>query len=296
MELGVPTNLELPNYVSHQTIEFPTLFHNSNDGNELSSQDTRINEDTEKCFFRPLSLIEELLINDSISLKITQADSAFQNGIGSDETGGVVWGAALCLASYLSEDLVKGKKVMELGCGGGVPSLTAHKYGAGFVVATDFELNTLERMDYHTKINQCNDEESFEIRLLDWEHHHQNHDDRFVADVIMASDVIYGHSKVPSLVRTIDRYLTKSDDNGKLLFATRNGRKGVQEFLSLMAESGFVKVKDIPCVNGRGGRDDIIPQPFQGEDRRYRWQGDHTIHIFKREENEDDGRSQNSES
>jgi len=290
MELGVPKNLNFPKYVAPQMIGFPTLFQNNDDKNHEGIWIDDEEEDKGKCLSQQHSLVEELLINDNISIRITQANSAFQNGIESDETGGVVWGAAFCLANYLSEDLVRDKKVMELGSGGGVPSITAHKYGAKHVLATDFEFKTLERLDYHAKINQCTDTESFEIRLLDWAHHqHQNSDDDFSADIIMASDVIYGISKVPSLVRTIDHYLTKSDNNGRVFFATRDGRKGVQEFLQLMVESGFVKVEDIPCVNGRGERNnDIIPQPFQGEDRRFRWQGDHTIHIFKRGKNMDD--------
>mmetsp|Transcript_14892 Transcript_14892/g.22908 ORF Transcript_14892/g.22908 Transcript_14892/m.22908 type:complete len:285 (-) Transcript_14892:403-1257(-) len=262
----VLSNLGLPELNVHQPIEFLETCHN------CIKDD--LEQDDGEGGFCPLDLVDELSIHEDLVIKITQADTAF-NGIEADETGSVVWGASLCLAKYLRKDMVKDKKVIELGCGAGVPSMVAHKYQAQHVLATDFELPTLERMDRHAKINHCS-RDSFEIRFIDWERH-DPHDD-FVADMVISSDIIYGLSKVPSIVKTIGRYLTTSSD-GRVLFATRDRRLGVQEFLDLMIESNFELVDSIQCLN-RGQNN--VPRAFQSEYNLYRWQGDHTIYIFRR--------------
>lgn len=203
----------------------------------------------------------ELFVNNDLSLFMTQADSAF-NGITQDETGGVVWGAAVCMSQYLTKDMVYGLKTMELGCGGGAPSLVACKYGAKHVVATDFELGTLERMAQHAKRNNCPD---LDISFLDWAHLPDEGDSGYhSADVVMASDVIYGAMNVKAFVQTIDYYLSKE---GTFYFATRDGRQSVDKFLARLPQSGFVEEKRVPCVNDV----DVV-----------RWRGDHTIYIFRR--------------
>ena len=206
----------------------------------------------------PIDENYELAINDGLTLHMTQAPTAF-HGITSDETGGVIWGAAVCLARFLKREMIQGKNTMELGCGGGTPSLVACKYGAKHVVATDFGVATLQRMDQHAKLNHCHD---LEVQFLDWEHLPDAHD--YVADVVLASDVIYGNINVTAFVNTIDYYLAAE---GAAYFATRNGRQGVDDVLKLMPQSGFVEVERIPCL---------------GDGNLLRWRGHHTIYKFQR--------------
>lgn len=212
----------------------------------------------------------ELFINDDLTLFMTQADTA-HSGITNDETGGVLWGAAICMAQYLTKELVHGKRTMELGCGGGAPSLVACKYGASHVVATDFELATIERMAHHAQRNGCPD---LDISFLDWAHlpddsssEERRHadGDYHTAHVVMASDVIYGAVNVTAFVQTIDYYLA---DEGTFYFATRNGRESVDKFLARMPTTGFVEVERVACNN---------------EVENLRWRGEHTIYAFQRE-------------
>jgi predicted nicotinamide N-methyase len=53
----------------------------------------------------------------------------------------VVWPAAQVLARFLLDqpDLVRGREVMEIGCGGGVASIAAAKAGAPKVTANDID-------------------------------------------------------------------------------------------------------------------------------------------------------------
>lgn len=220
--------------------------------------------------FCPIGMEEyELQVNDEITLSLIQATAAF-TGVGSDETGGVLWGASVCLSQFLSREMVEGKRTLELGCGGGVPSLVACKYGAATVVATDFESATLQHMDYHAHTNLC---EKIDVRQVDWGHLDPNDDYR--ADVILASDVVYGISQVPVLVKTIQHYLAPG---GNVYIATRDGRRGVAEFRAAMAIAEFIEVDTIPCR--REGND--APPIFQSESNILRWRGDHSVHHFRR--------------
>jgi 2-polyprenyl-3-methyl-5-hydroxy-6-metoxy-1,4-benzoquinol methylase len=213
----------------------------------------------------------ELFINDDLTLLMTQAATA-HNGITNDETGGVMWGAAICMAQYLTKEMVHGRRTIELGCGGGAPSLVACKYGASHVVATDFELGTLERMAHHAQRNGC---PNLDISFLDWAHLPESseeelndHGDYHAAQVVMASDVIYGAVNVTAFVQTIDYYLAVG---GTFFFATRNGRGSVDKFLAQMPPSGFVEVERVPCNNAV---------------ENLRWRGEHTIYAFRRQEKE----------
>ena len=54
--------------------------------------------------------------------------------------GSSIWSSSLSLSSYLTLEpsLIKNKKVIELGCGLGLPSIIASKFGAEEVLVTDF--------------------------------------------------------------------------------------------------------------------------------------------------------------
>ena len=204
----------------------------------------------------------ELFIQPSLTLTMLLAPSAF-DGVTKDITGGVLWGAGVCLARWLTEEQVKGKFILELGCGGGAPSMVASKYGAIHVVSSDFEMTTLQHMDLHIQINDC--QRNMELRKLDWEHLDNNDD--YKADVIIASDILYGVSKVQALVKTIDKYLSP---DGSLFMATRDSRPGMEEFRELM-KTLFVEINTVPCD----------PTHLDAQDLGS-WVGAHTIHIFQR--------------
>jgi predicted nicotinamide N-methyase len=213
----------------------------------------------------PMSLLElELVIHSDLTLTMLQAPTAF-DGVGSDITGGVLWGAGICLARWLTRAHVHDKNVLELGCGGGAPSMVASKYGARHVLATDFEVTTLQHMDRHIQLNDC--QSNMELRRLDWES--LDDSDEYRADVILASDIVYGVGKLTALVNTIDTYLSP---DGSLFLATRDGRLGVDEFRQQMTTL-FVEVETIPCD----------PAHLDAQSLG-RWVGSHSIHVFRRKE------------
>lgn len=232
-----------------------------------------------------------VFINQDLTLQLIQAPTAFR-GVEHDETGGVVWGASICLARFLSSALVLDKTVLELGCGMGVPSLVSVKYGARNVIATDMEDKTLQQLDEVATRNNCQDQ--LDLAKLHWSDSNIENDNEHqplhnvAADVVLASDVIYHDQMVEPLVQTIDRYLS---NDGKAYIALRNTRQGVRRFWQeAMLTAGFVLEQSISCEEYQGGGEENngaskLPPGFQNDAHSHRWRGDHTIYIFKRKYN-----------
>jgi predicted nicotinamide N-methyase len=213
-----------------------------------------------------------LRFNDDISLSLLQADSAVCE-IGVDDTGMLLWGASVTLSQWLIRyhpEIVRDKTVMELGCGGAVPSMVSYHLGASRVLSTDFRQATLDHVRYHADQNKC----SLDVELVDWEDAERIPSLR--PDVILAADVIYGVALVPPLVKTIEKYLSP---DGILVIATRDGRGGISEFRQLMKET-FVEV-----VSGSYNETYLPEMPkelFNVELSRGRWIGNHSIYTYRR--------------
>jgi len=242
-----------------------------------------------------------VFINDDLTIQLLQASSAF-SGVEHDETGTVLWGASVCLARYLSPDILRmgqqeqqsATTVLELGCGCGLPSIVAAKYGASRVMATDMEAKTLQQLDQVAILNNCQDK--LELYQMNWydsipttEKGNDEPPD-FQADIVMASDVIYADAMVTPLVHTVRKYLKPG---GKAYFSLRNTREGVQPFWQeAMPQAGFVLVETIPCAEYLAVRgDQQLPPGFQQESQGHRWRGDHTIYVFQRQEQQQGGDS-----
>jgi predicted nicotinamide N-methyase len=120
----------------------------------------------------------------------------FDNGDGYDEPPlyGILWPSAEGLASVLWRDyrnILPGKKVLELGCGLGLPSLVAAKLGAK-VTAMDNHVNFETVLEQNLKANNLNCKAAVgsfadsELKLgkFDW---------------IIASDILYEPDLYPAL-------------------------------------------------------------------------------------------------
>ncbi|XP_005510037.2 protein-lysine methyltransferase METTL21C isoform X1 [Columba livia] len=122
--------------------------------------------------------------------------------------GAVVWPGALALSQYLETNQeqfnLKDKKVLEIGAGTGLLSIVACLLGA-YVTATDLP-EVLENLSYNISRNTQNmNMHKPEVRKLVWgeglnedfpvsTHHY---------DFILASDVVYHHTALDSLLATM---------------------------------------------------------------------------------------------
>lgn len=115
-----------------------------------------------------------------------------------------VWPSSLGLCEFLADYLqfIRGKKIVELGAGLGLPSLFASHY-ANEVIASDFNPDAVTLMKRSVIENGI---KNIECRLLDW-----NHLSPFPeADTLLISDVNYDPIAFESLYTVLKFFLTRN--------------------------------------------------------------------------------------
>ena len=111
-----------------------------------------------------------------------------------------VWESAIVLAEDLAAMDGRGKTLLELGCGLGLPAIVAAR--AGFTVtATDYEETALEGVRYNADRNAVT---GLRTRVLDWRN---IPDDLGTFDLVVAADVLYESHHPAALAATIFRTL-----------------------------------------------------------------------------------------
>ena len=111
----------------------------------------------------------------------------------------VLWRSGRALAELVDERDLRGRRVVELGCGLAAPSLAAARGGAS-VLATDGDPEALELVDRNARLNGI----ELDTALLDWAH-----PDELVGrgpfDLVLASDVLYERPAVAQLLTLLPR-------------------------------------------------------------------------------------------
>jgi predicted nicotinamide N-methyase len=103
-----------------------------------------------------------------------------------------LWPAASALAAALPDELA-GLRIIELGCGLGVPSLVAARRGAR-VVATDWAADAVDLLRRNAERNGI----ELEARVWDWR---EPWDDKF--DLALAADVLYEQRNVEPVLAAL---------------------------------------------------------------------------------------------
>ncbi|KAF2851823.1 nicotinamide N-methyltransferas-like protein Nnt1 [Plenodomus tracheiphilus IPT5] len=174
--------------------------------------------------------------------------------------GHLVWNAGRTISIYLeehSQDLVKGKTVLELGAGAGLPSLVCALNGASQTVVTDYpDADLIENLRYN--IDHCSllpepprivaegylwgaSTEVVTRHLLDEEHF----------DVLILADLLFNHSEHAKLIKTVELTLKKAPESRAYVFFTPY-RPWLYEkdmaFFELAREAGFTVTKTFEKV------------------------------------------------
>ena len=115
--------------------------------------------------------------------------------------GVALWPAAIALAHEVAAraEAFRGKRVLELGAGTGLPGIVAASLGARVVQTDRHEMP----MSVCRRNGQLNGARSIEYRLADW----AEWDDDGRYDFILGSDILYGETMQPFLRRIFERNL-----------------------------------------------------------------------------------------
>ena len=111
----------------------------------------------------------------------------------------VLWRSGVALARELDGIELRGRRVVELGCGLAVPSIAAARAGAE-ALATDSDAEALELVARNAEANDAR----VETAVVDW-----TEPDALVArapfDIVLAADVLYERASVAPLLSLLPR-------------------------------------------------------------------------------------------
>jgi predicted nicotinamide N-methyase len=179
----------------------------------------------------PEKLFEEFISSDSSSEDVKDERIPYWSEL---------WPSAVGLAEYLAENpaLIKGKRVVEIGCGLGLPGIVAGLLG-GKVVLTDYLKPALKFAADNWKLNIASPPETC---MLDW----RSPGDFPPADVLLASDVAYESRAFVPLLKAMKTLVVKK---GIVLLSEPNRKFTTKFFDSLKGEFSIAKSSKMVNAN-----------------------------------------------
>jgi predicted nicotinamide N-methyase len=130
----------------------------------------------------------------------------------------VLWRSGVALAREVDDGEVRGLRVVELGCGLGLPSIAAARAGAD-VLATDGDPEALALLGRNAELNGV----EVETARVDW-HESEGLVGRGPFDLVLAADVLYERESIPLLLALLPRLAPEA-------WIADPGRKPADEFL-----------------------------------------------------------------
>ncbi|CAG8538997.1 3586_t:CDS:2 [Funneliformis mosseae] len=225
------------------------MFDNSEEHLQLEEQDLSIFEEPEGYLpppsqptFHTFSRKEEnVLQSDShktFSIRLVGSHPLW---------GHILWNAGKCFAWYLDEhkELIKRKKVLELGAGGALPSLIAAVNGAERVVITDYPDDDLIGNIRHNVITNLSTTDNINILGYIWGKDTSpllNTISSNLYDLIILSDLIFNHSQHKAILKTCEECLEPI--NGQVLvFFTHHRPNLANKDMEFFEEAKHLKWK-----------------------------------------------------
>jgi EEF1A N-terminal glycine/lysine methyltransferase len=170
--------------------------------------------------------------------------------------GHLLWNAAQVITSYIEEKadhLVKGKTVLELGAGAGLPSIACAIHGASKVVVTDYpDPDLVANLRYnidHCGLTKSKGDITAEGYLwgspVDVLQRHIGPGSKDF-DVLILADILFNHSEHVKLMKTLQAAMKSGPDSVALVFFTPYRPWLLDKdlrFFDLAQEHGFTVTK-----------------------------------------------------
>ncbi len=133
-----------------------------------------------------------------------------------------IWPSAFALAEYLSghPDIIRGKKVLELAGGLGLPSIVAAMY-AEHVCYSDYIQNAVDVARKNMELNQL---ANVDCRVYNWSHL----PDDLSTDILLLSDINYEPKEFDQLITVCEKFLL----SGTTIILTTPGRIMAKDFIA----------------------------------------------------------------
>jgi predicted nicotinamide N-methyase len=152
----------------------------------------------------------------------------------------VLWASGRALAMELATHDLSGRRVLELGCGLGAPSVVAARQGAR-VLATDRSSDAVAFTAHNLALNDLEGD----VALVDW-----SDPDALAGgapwDLVIAADVLYTQANAQALVRALPGLV---GDRGEALIADPR-RAGGRDFLAAARGLFRLETREAPDYEG----------------------------------------------
>ncbi|KAL0221266.1 hypothetical protein RCL1_001120 [Eukaryota sp. TZLM3-RCL] len=172
--------------------------------------------------------------------------------------GSGLWDAAIIFSRFIYENshIFENKTIIELGCGVGLCSIVAARFGSS-VIATDYMQSILDNLNYNIQLNDYTDKDLPPLikgrpdvasimmtRLLDWTCPEEVCHSLPKPDIIIGSELTYSTLNIHDLAKTLD-LLAKPTTVFYEILST--DREGVGEFLDVIKSRGWtVSINPVP--------------------------------------------------
>ena len=150
-----------------------------------------------------------------------------------------VWPSSVALSAYLIHQFfpakLTGRKVLEIGCGTGLPGVVAAQLGA-YTMFSDMVPITLEAVKETCRLNRIS---NYDTCILDWSEKVELKE-RY--DVVLGCEVFYDEGILPDISHVLEQVLAPG---GKGIFCDPN-RLGLDTIEQAFQEKFILSVENIP--------------------------------------------------
>lgn len=159
-----------------------------------------------------------------------------------------LWPSAIGLSWYLlkHEELIKDKRVLEIGCGLALPSIAAGFCKPMSLVASDYLADSLKFVERNWKLNHEN-HDFLETKLIDWRKlFTEEYRDTKAVQIILASDVVYEKRYADAMLHLIENL-----PEDVTLILSEPGREVAREMISQLQNDDSLQcvLEVIPIIN-----------------------------------------------